>query len=69
MVMQAAPRRKRRRLPRRGLRCLLGRHRIDYYRLNAAGEKWMTFVYLCLRCGRVVGDSHAVRDDKPVIKK
>jgi hypothetical protein len=47
------------------VRCLLGRHRPDHYRLWATGEKWSTFVYICLRCNRVVGDSHAIKDYEP----
>ena len=45
--------------------CLLGRHKPDFYRLSARGEKWSTFIYTCLRCNRVVGDSHAVKDYEP----
>lgn len=56
------------RLPRLGRHplCLLGRHKPDYYRLYAPGEKWSTFVFTCLRCNRVVGDSHATTSEKPV---
>jgi hypothetical protein len=46
--------------------CFVGRHKPDPYRLRAAGEKWTTFIYTCLRCNRVVGDSHAARADSPV---
>jgi hypothetical protein len=45
--------------------CLIGRHRPDPYRLHATGEKWHTFIYTCLRCNRVVGDSHAIKDYEP----
>jgi len=46
--------------------CRLGRHKPDYYRLKAVGEKWTTFVFTCTRCNRVVGDSHAAVSEMPV---
>jgi hypothetical protein len=45
--------------------CWIGRHRPEAYGLHAPGEKWHTFIYTCLRCNRVVGDSHAVKDYEP----
>ena len=68
--VMAPPARRRvvaQKLPRLGRHplCLLGRHKPDFYRLTARGEKWSTFVYTCLRCNRVVGDSHAVKDYEP----
>ena len=64
MVRRAAPRPATQHF-RRGLRCLLGRHNVGYWRLNAEGEKWGTFIYLCKRCRRVVGNSHAARSPTP----
>lgn len=45
--------------------CFLRGHRPEYWRLNAAGEKWAVYVYTCLRCNRVVGDSHAAKRLSP----
>jgi hypothetical protein len=55
------------RLPRlrRHPLCLLGRHKPDFYRLRAPGERWSTFIYTCTRCNRVVGESHAVKSIAP----
>ena len=69
-VMTAPPPRSRtgaQRLPqlRRHPLCLLGRHKPDFYRLHAPGERWSTFIYTCTRCNRVVGDSHAVKSIAP----
>jgi hypothetical protein len=70
MVMRPATA-PRSRLPRLRFHplCLIGRHKPDYYRLSAPGERWATFIFTCLRCNRVIGDSHAARADKPVIGK
>jgi hypothetical protein len=45
--------------------CRLGRHKPEHYKLRASGEKWTTFIYICQRCNRVVGDSHAALSDVP----
>lgn len=44
--------------------CALGRHKPDPWHLHARGETWHTFVSICLRCNRVVGDSYAERRNK-----
>lgn len=49
----------RKRLPVRGIRCLLGWHDRWYVRLRATGEDWATTLYHCRRCLRPLPGSFA----------
>jgi hypothetical protein len=40
------------------LRCRLGRHTSAAFSLRATGERWVTHLRYCTRCGRVT-DLHA----------
>jgi hypothetical protein len=42
------------------------RHDLDFYRLRAVGEQWSTFIFMCRRCGRIEGHSHAAKANFPV---